>query len=370
MPKTLWRYLAGEFIKPLFFTLMVFIGIYIIAQLVDEMRGFVEHRPALSVVVLYYFYRIPFFAVQILPLAILLASLFSLGQLGRQNELIAMRGCGISFYQIAFPFLALALFLALVVFGFNEIVIPYTNPRADYLKHVGIEHKPDARLDFQRDRITRSASGNRVLHARHLDAGAGRMQDVIVLGLGPNHAVQWRVDSPFARWEENTWIFENAVVHAFDAQGRVSGFQQLPLYRMAFKEEPREFIRDERDADQLLAMTIPQLSRRIHSLRETGSDPKVEETNLHLKIAFPFANFILAFLGVSLPFIFPTGKRAMLWTAIGFVITLLTGFFYIGFIAVGSSFGKNGALPPMVSVWIANLIFGLLGAWLMRKAQT
>ncbi len=366
---TLSRYLLREFFKPLVFTILVFIGLYIISQLVDEMRTFVNHHPPLSLIILYYFYRIPYFLVQILPLACLLASLFALGQLARNNELIAMRSCGIGFYRVAFPILAAALLMVGMVMVFNEVVIPYTNPRAHHIKRVNIEHKADQSFRSRRDGVTRSASGRRILHIKHLDAWAGHMLGVILLELGPGQTIKRRLDAPRGRWCEGQWIFENGVMRRFNSKGMVTEFNKFESLSLPFKEAPRDFIREEKDSDQLLAMTLKELRYRINLLKETGSDPRKEEVNFHLKLSFPFANFILTLLGVSLPFIFPTGKRAMIWVAIGFVLTLLTGFFYIGFIAVGSSFGKNGTLPPLLSVWIANIIFGFLGVYLMRKAQ-
>lgn len=366
---TLSRYLLKEFFKPLVFTILVFLGLYIISQLVDEMRTFVNHHPSPSLIILYYFYRIPYFLVQILPLSCLLASLFALGQLARHNELIAMRSCGIGFYQVAFPILAAVLLMVGMVMIFNEVVIPYTNPRAHHIKRVNIEHKADQSFRSRRDGVTRSASGRRILHIKHLDAWAGHMFDVILLELGPGQTIKQRLDAPRGRWLEGQWIFEDGVMRRFNSKGMVTEFKKFESLSLPFKEAPLDFIREEKDSDQLLAMTLKELRYRINLLKETGSDPRNEEVNFHLKLSFPFANFILTLLGVSLPFIFPTGKRAMLWVAVGFVLTLLTGFFYIGFIAVGSSFGKNGTLPPLLSVWIANIIFGLLGLYLMRKAQ-
>jgi len=368
--KILSQYILKEFLKALAFTIMVFVGLYIIAKLVDDMRTFVNHQPSISLIILYYLYQIPYFFVQILPLAVLLSALFSLGQLGRHNELIAMRSCGISFYRIATPILSAALILVGLVLIFNEIVIPYTNPRAYHIKHVNIEHKSDEIFHFRRDWITRSVSGNRILQTRHLDALSGRMQEIILLSLGPNRTVKQRLDAPSAYWENGHWVFENGVIRHFDKNGQVQYFEKFSKRSIAFREMPRDFIRQKKDEDQILATPIKELRYQIKLLKEMGSDPRTEEVNLHLKIAFPFANLILALLGVTIPFIFPTGHRAIIWTAIGFVITIVTGFFYIGFIAVGTSFGKNGTLPPLVSVWIANILFGLLGAFMISKTKS
>jgi lipopolysaccharide export system permease protein len=368
--KILQRYLLKEFFKPLLFIILVFVGLYIIAQLVDDMRNFVAHKPPLTVIILYYLYRIPFYTVQVMPLAVLLSCLLSLGQLSRQNELIAMRSCGVSIYQVALPLLAAALGIVLLLFIFDEAVIPYTNPKAEYIKKVKVEGKSEQDYTFQRERVTRSTSGNRILFMQRLDAMAGRMEGVIYFELLPPLGVRRRLDAPRAYWLDGNWIFEKGVVRDFDPDGNLTAYRTFAEMAIPFKESPRDFVREEKETNQLLSMPLRDLSYRIRLLREMGNNTAQEEVNFHLKIAFPFASLVLALLGISLPFIFPSGQRTVVGAAIGFVITLATGFFYIGFVAVGTSLGNNGTLSPVISVWIANVFFSFLGVWLLRLAKT
>jgi lipopolysaccharide export system permease protein len=368
--KIISRYLLTEFLRPLIFILVAFVGLYVIAQLVDEMRMFVNNHAPLMMVILYYAYRVPYFMIQVMPLSVLLSALLSLGQLARQNELIAMRSCGVSFGQIARPVLLASLGLVGLVLVFDEVIIPYTNPRAEYIKRINIEHKVDGAFNTQRDQITRSLPGNRVIYMRHVDAQAGKMEDVIYLELAPGMDIRRRVDARAARYEGGQWIFENGTERLFNDEGQVSAYRPFAAEGLNFREPPREFIRDDKDTHQLLSMPMRELRSRIQVLKEAGSNTAKEEVNYHLKWAFPFANFVLALLGVGLPFIFPSGRRALVGAAIGFVITLTTGFFYIGFIAVGTSLGNNGTLSPVVSVWLANVVFAALGFWLMRQARS
>ncbi len=368
--KIIQRYLLSEFFQPLLFIVLAFVGLYIIAQLVDEMRMFVNNHAPLTMIVLYYLYRIPYFIVQIMPVSILLSALLSLGQLARQNELIAMRSCGLSFGQVAFPILMAALGIVGLVLVFDEAIIPYTNPRAEYIKRVNIEHKTDDSYLYRRDQITRSLSGNRIIFMRHLDAQAGKMSEIIYLQLTPQMNIQRRVDAHLGHYESGSWVFENGTDRSFDDQGQVTAFTPFKTLNLEFYDPPKEFIREEKDTHQLLSMPMRELKKRIRILQEAGNSTAKEEVNYHLKWAFPFANFVLALLGVAFPFIFPSGKRALVGAAIGFVITLVTGFFYIGFIAVGTSLGNNGTLSPVVSVWLANVVFAGLGFWLMSKART
>jgi lipopolysaccharide export system permease protein len=368
--KIISRYLLTEFLRPLIFILVAFVGLYVIAQLVDEMRMFVNNHSPLMMAIFYYAYRVPYFMIQVMPLSVLLSALLSLGQLARQNELIAMRSCGISFGQVARPILLASLGLVALVLIFDEVIIPYTNPRAEYIKRINIEHKVDDAYNTQRDQITRSLPGNRVIYMRHVDATAGKMEDVIYLELGPAMNIKRRVDARLAHYVMGEWIFERATERLFSDDGQVAGYRTFASEGLNFREAPREFIRDEKDTHQLLSMPMRDLLNRIRVLKEAGSSTAKEEVNYHLKWAFPFANFVLALLGVGLPFIFPSGRRALVGAAIGFVITLITGFFYIGFIAVGTSLGNNGTLSPVVSVWLANVIFAILGFGLMRKARS
>ncbi|MEW6515972.1 MAG: LPS export ABC transporter permease LptG [candidate division FCPU426 bacterium] len=368
--KTIDRYLLKEFFQALLFTTLVFVGLYVIAEMVDDMRGFVEHRPAVTLIVLYYVYRLPYYLVQVMPMAVLLSALFSLGQLGRHNELIALRSCGVSFFRIARPILLAALALVALILIFIEAVIPATTPRARLIKRVKIEQKSDDSYQYRRDWITRSLPGNWILQARHFDALAGHMSGVIVLHLTPDRRVEERIDAESGVWQPGEWRLENGVRRVFTEAGEVVECYRFEVFNWKVREQPREFIRENKEEDQLLAMPLKELRYQIRLLREMGSDPRTEEVNFHLKIAFPFAIFILALLGVALPFIFPTGQRALVWTAIGFVFTIVTAFFYIGFLAIGTSLGKNGSLPPLLSVWIANLVFAGLGIVLMSKAKT
>ena len=363
------RYVLGEFLKPLAFVLLVFVGLYVIAQLVDDMRGFVRHQPSIAIVVMYYLYRIPFYAVQVMPMAVLLSALLSLGQLSRSNELIAMRACGIPFFRITVPVLSAALGVTALMLVFDEIVIPETQPRAEYIQQVKIERKEEKAFRYRRDRLARATAGNRLIFMRDFDALAGTMGEVLLFEMGERQEVRRRVDAARAQWVDGAWMFLEGRVREFDPGGRLVRAKPFTALTVPFKETPRDFIRVEKRDEQLLAMPARELHRRIRLLRDLGLNARREEVNYHLKFAFPFSNFVLALLGVSIPFVFPSGRRAVLGAAIGFIITLTTGFFYIGFLAVGTSLGGSGALPPLVSVWIANIAFGLLGTWMMFRAS-
>ncbi|RIK60026.1 hypothetical protein DCC62_28415, partial [candidate division KSB1 bacterium] len=136
------RYLIQKFLFILAFSLVAVISIFIIIDLVERLSDYIDRQVPAVVIVSYYFYFIPYIIVLMLPIAMLLASMFSIGQLGKYNELTAMKSSGISMYRILAPIFGLALFVSLLMLAFAEIVMPEANQRKAELKSQYIDRLP------------------------------------------------------------------------------------------------------------------------------------------------------------------------------------------------------------------------------------
>src|SRR6185436_17636158 len=62
-----------------------------------------------------------------LPLAILLSSLMTFGNLGEQFELVGMKSAGMSLQKIMSPLVVIAFLLSLAAFLFSNNVLPFAN---------------------------------------------------------------------------------------------------------------------------------------------------------------------------------------------------------------------------------------------------
>ena len=82
----------------------------------------------------YFALKIPGVSYQIVPLAVLMATLLTLGLLSRNNEITAIRSCGISLPWIASPFLTFAVLMSLVLLLFSSTVIPLATNKAEEIR--------------------------------------------------------------------------------------------------------------------------------------------------------------------------------------------------------------------------------------------
>ena len=102
------RYLLREFLLSLLLGLTTFVGIYLVVDLFERIDTFVDHKASPLTVATYYLYGLPVIIVQVLPVAMLLSSLFSVGLLAKHRELTAMKSAGLSLYRILWPIFSLA----------------------------------------------------------------------------------------------------------------------------------------------------------------------------------------------------------------------------------------------------------------------
>lgn len=110
------RYVLRQFLAPLGLGLLSFLVIFIVIDLVDRLGSFIDRDVTFELIVSYYLWYVPYISILVLPMALLLASLFSVGGLVRHNELTAMKATGVSLVRILLPVNVFALLVSIGAF--------------------------------------------------------------------------------------------------------------------------------------------------------------------------------------------------------------------------------------------------------------
>src|SRR5574337_107789 len=116
------RYLAREFLRVFVFALAVLLALSTIVDLFDRISRFLDVSG--MVVIQYYIDRLPWFGFQVMPIAALLAALFSLGRMARHNELLAIQMGHLSPWRIVAPLLVLGLVVSVTALILGESIVP------------------------------------------------------------------------------------------------------------------------------------------------------------------------------------------------------------------------------------------------------
>ncbi|MBI2116530.1 MAG: LptF/LptG family permease, partial [candidate division NC10 bacterium] len=176
------RYIARESLKILLLCLVVFMGVYVIVDLFEKFSRFLEARVAPTLILRYYLFRLPRIFTEVLPVAVLLAGLLSLGSLARHNELLAMKMGHVSTLRIALPCIALGLTASLAAWLTTEYVAPRTSERALNIERTEVRRLPAHRITRDSD-IWYRAKGNRFVHISLIESQSRLIRGMSIFDL-------------------------------------------------------------------------------------------------------------------------------------------------------------------------------------------
>ena len=356
--KILDRYLLREFAGYLVLGLVGFVTILLVVEMFQRIDVFLDQHTSPAIVGRYLLYMAPEKIVQILPVAMLLATFLSLGQLNKFGELAAMRSAGLSLLRILAPVFGLAALLTLGLFAFDEMVVPAANQARDRTLERDIErvHREDL---TERADVTYLGEAGRIFLMRLYLIREKRMHEVSLQEFKNGTLVQ-RIDADEASWDGDHWVFSSGVVRTFEAGVETA----RPFTRMSVRglqERPEDFAREERNPAQ---MSWAELRRYVMRLRASGARIAGHLVDLHLKLALPLVNLIVVMIGGSVATRLRTQSAAL-----GFGLSIAIAILYYAFVRLGQAFGHNGALPPYVAAWSGTVVFGGVGAWMLWNAQ-
>ncbi|HAQ21480.1 MAG TPA: hypothetical protein DCR40_19955 [Prolixibacteraceae bacterium] len=141
--KRLHRFMIKSFLGPFFMTFFICVFILLMQFLwkyIDELVGKGLEWNIVAELLLYASFGLVPLAF---PLAMLLASIMTFGNLGENYELVAMKASGISLFRIMRPLLVVALILTSVAFYFSNNILPQTNLRFYALLFSVKQQKPE-----------------------------------------------------------------------------------------------------------------------------------------------------------------------------------------------------------------------------------
>lgn len=115
-----------------------------------------------------------------------------------------------------------------------------------------------------------------------------------------------------------------------------------------------------------MAMPVEVIPGQVESARLRLMDAfrniSAYEVEIQKKFALAAACFVLVLLGAPIALRFPRGGVGL---TIG-VSLVVFGLYYVGLIA-GESLARRGMMPPVVSMWLANLVFGAIALVLLAR---
>jgi len=364
------RYLLRELLGPLAYCLGGFLIFYIAFDLIFEIGRFQEGHLLFLDVIEYYIVTLPqILADQVIPVSLLLASLYALTNHSRYNELIAMRAAGVSLWRLSLPYLSVGIVCGVAIFALNELWVPKAAETSkDILerrKNPGQDRNWTGRLVFHND------AAQRHWNIAHFNRATSEMIGPAITWESPDHSIH-SIFAKRAIYTNGLWRFYN--VERWDkAAGDISALPYTnQVFDISLSETPASIKTDikvsaltREEAAKGSQLSIHELLTYLrwhpHLEREKRSSLM---TQLQGRIAAPFT--CLAVVLIALPFGVRSGRHNVF---VGVAGSIFICFSYFILQKISSGLGVAGYLPPVVAAWLPNALFGGTGIALMARVR-
>ena len=357
-PKILDWYISRKFIFTFFIALILIIGIVIIFDISEKIDDFVENEAPLNEIVFtYYLNFVPKVINMFSPLFVFITVIFFTSRLAANSEIIAILSGGISYHRMMVPYLASATLIALLSLGLNLYVIPRSN-----LKVVQFEAKYVKRHnDYKRSNIHYQIAPGEFVYVNSYRSWSNTAEKITLETIRDNKLVS-KLSAELAVWDSTYggWHMKDYTIREYTngLQDRVKTGEQLDTI---IPLTVTDFYRNEKTVETL---TIKQLNELIDTQNLRGDANVIyAQIEKHTRYALPFSALILTIIGVALS---SRKKRGATGWNIGIGIAL--AFSYILFLRFSQMFVFTGTLSPGIALWIPNLLYSIIAAFLYRMA--
>lgn len=368
--KLIDRYILKRFLSTFFFVVLILLAVITVIDLTEKMDKYAKAELNAGQVLLYYKDFIPWIGSLVTPITIFIATVYVCARMAGHTEVIAILSSGVSFKRLLFPFFVGATIVAAISFALNGWIIPNSNKsrlafEVQYLKNKYYFDKQNIHIQVAPDTYLYLKSYNNTSNIGYLFT-LERFDGTKLIEKLSASRIEW--DSTKQKWNMRDWRLKriNRVFEGPDSSD-VATDNFIAAKNLVEKEfivrgdqldtalviHPKEFESDYRKYDGL---TLNELTDYIRTLRARGSTGvEVYEVEKYTRYSAPFTIFILVFMGVIV-----SSRKSRGGTGLQIALGFLLSFVFILFFTLFRTFAEAGSMPPEISVWVPNIIFGFI----------
>jgi lipopolysaccharide export system permease protein len=353
------RYLTKEILKQMGFVLTAVVFIYVVVDFFEKADNFMKSGLPFSRTLVYFLLNIPFIISQIAPVSILLAVIIIFNLMNKNNETLALRASGVSYFSLIRPVLFIGIAGSIVLFFFSDIVVPITTAKAN---RIWLEEVKGKSLVKSKESNIWIKGHRKITHITYFNPGTRTAHGIAINFFDDEFHMIRKVDAERGIFDAGKWRFYNLVEQQYNTSANT--------YDISFHEEMAEhldFIPE--DLKQVVKtpseMSFKELLDYIRKIEREGYDATAHRVDLYAKPAFAFVCIIMSLIGSGIAL--RQGRRQSIFFNIAAGIT--SAFFYWIFYSFSLSLGSGGMLPPLIAVWTANILFLCLGFFVVMNIE-
>jgi lipopolysaccharide export system permease protein len=351
----LTQYIVKEILKGTFIALVLLLTLFNLFTLTDELKDIGKGSYDLTAIFTYLALTSPRVCYELVPAAALLGSLFVLGAMGNNRELIAMRAAGVSVLGIIQSVLVAGAILAVFSVGIGELIAPTTEEKGQFL-----------RATAQNQQLVSNAKyglwlreGNKFINVRKLENN-GELADISIYELNHQTHLQSVTYAEKATYLQNEkWRLENIVQSQISTEKMQANSNAEQIWQSSIAPDLVKIAVVNPDN-----LSLIDLAQYIEFLKNNQQKSQTFELAFWGRVVNPLVTFVM--LLVATPFVIGVkrginvGSRMMIGIVIGMSFNILDKIFG----HVGLIYDFN---PFLMAIFPSLLVSGL-SFYALRRA--
>lgn len=349
--KIIYKYVLSNFLRYLFFSLIILIFIYIIINLFDNLGRYLSRNIPFKDILIYYLYLIPSYTVLLIPVAAIIGVFFIFGYMTKYREIIALKAQGMDLNNLFILILITGFFISIFTFIFQETVMVWSQSKLSKHKTTKIDKRP-LPSESKRYNFFYYGENNWIYYIKEFNPKDSTLNNIMLWKIDEKRHIIKRIDAKGAKFI-GYWQFNNATVRDFDTldNEQINHFTILDMLEL--KEKPIDFARLPKPVEE---MNFIELSQFVKKRLRAGEDVAKENVELNYRFSFPLITLILLLICLPISVVLRRGG-----VAIGLGISIVLAFVYWGFIQSCRAYGYTGIMHPVISAWLPNIVFTTAG---------
>ena len=368
MLKILDRYIIRKFLTTFFFMLGIIMLLAMVFDVAERLSEFISNQAPLKAIIFdYYFNFLLYYGNTFSSMIVFISVIWFTAKMAQEAEIIPMLNSGRPFTRILRPYMIAATILMLMSLVLNHFVLPRANR---------------VRLDFEesfyRDRLLvenyhAEFPGNELVHYASYNSHENIINDFVIEKYDRHNRLLH-----FLKARTATVAPDSSNWHLADVFERVISFNDTLPFKDQVVNQKMDLI-EKHNKDTILpykiedmairdniaeAMTYTELKAFIKKEREKGNaNTPSFEIELYQRTSYPCATYVLTLIGVRV-----SSRKKRGGIGVNIAIGLLFVFIYIFAMKVTTVAATTVGFPPVVAVWLPNIIFGVLAIFMYRVA--
>ena len=366
----LTKYIVKEFCVPLIFCIFGFILIWLIIDLSDNGTDLANSGANTIGYIKYYLVQTPMMLVTIIPISILLSTIYSVGKMSKSNELISIQCAGKSYLNMLSPVLVICAYLSLLSLSLNYQWAPESEAQKETILSSfenGEEYAKNKKYKIN-SRLFKNKASFRTWFIGSLPSNlqSGTLREIEIYQTNQDGDLVTSYYAETAKWSKETkqWTLTSGMIIDFGKKSENITQRSFKSFQVNdWNETPRKIYADSLIPEEL---GISNLLFHLNNTPEKSHKSMAPfKTHLHYRWALPFSCFAIAMIACPIGI---TNSRSNIKGSgsIGLLIYFLMMLFNNLFLALG----QGMKIPPFLGAWSTNIILFALGIILFLRKDS